>query len=550
MVFVGLVVVASFAMNLVSVSSAKADTCTGYETSGSCRPELAESIASCLPGTMTVNGNYENGTAAGQTQCDAMIGGSMQLINYCIGTETTGPCRPERINSYAAASAAAAAQAADTAAGWPDTCVAQKNLFSIDPSTGLNYYYSTACTPITSSATITNNVVVPPPAVSANLTINGATTGSFMVGDNWTFTMTSNQPNATIDMCAIHPDGAKDCTPTGQLNFSASTDQNGGWTAAGTFPSATLGSWTEWACFGSVTNCDAGSAPTSSQVSFTVSAPTPAPVSPVVKLAPIASTTVTVGQSAAFTAVATDTDTSATVSYGLAGAPTGSTIGASTGVFSWNTTGVATGTYSFVVTAHGGTGGSATSSATITVAAAPACTLSASDFESDLSNGKIVVSGVATNVASSTASFVLTNKTQCTAPVSLSSYKVFVAPQNPGWLATQQLFDATSSLAVAPNSSQTFTVKTASCMTQVDAWYGTAPATLLDSNPYGYPNVPFVLTGLFVNAGNLCGVTPTTPSSDLSVTKTVSNATPITGTNVDYTITASASGNATSTGVT
>jgi uncharacterized repeat protein (TIGR01451 family) len=40
------------------------------------------------------------------------------------------------------------------------------------------------------------------------------------------------------------------------------------------------------------------------------------------------------------------------------------------------------------------------------------------------------------------------------------------------------------------------------------------------------------------------------PSVDLSVTKTVSNATPITGTNVDYTITASASGNATSTGVT
>ena len=272
MACVGFVVVMAFAMHMVSVPSAHADTCTGYETSGPCRPELAESIASCIPGTETVNSNYENGTAAGQAQCDAMEGNQMELINYCIGTETIGPCRPERINSYAAASAAAAAQAADTAAGRPDTCVAVKNpSVPIDSGTGLDYFYSTVCTPISSGGTTTSNTVTASaPAPSANLTINGVTTGSFTVGQNWTFNMTSNQPNATIDLCAVHPDGAEDCTPTSQLNFSGSTDPNGGWTATGTFQSSAVGSWKEWVCFGSVTNCDAGSAPTSSAVSFTV----------------------------------------------------------------------------------------------------------------------------------------------------------------------------------------------------------------------------------------------------------------------------------------
>jgi len=130
----------------------------------------------------------------------------------------------------------------------------------------------------------------------------------------------------------------------------------------------------------------------------------------------------------------------------------------------------------------------------------------------------------------------------------MSSYKVFVTPQNPGWLATQQLFDVASSPAVAPSSTQTFTVKTASCMTQVDAWYGQAPATLLDSNPYGYPNVPFVLTATFTHSGDLCSAT-TTPSADLSVTKTVDDASPRKGDAIHYTVTVSALGPATSTGV-
>jgi uncharacterized repeat protein (TIGR01451 family) len=191
----------------------------------------------------------------------------------------------------------------------------------------------------------------------------------------------------------------------------------------------------------------------------------------------------------------------------------------------------------------------ATQAYTITIGASAVCTLSVSDFETDLSNGQIVVSSIIPNVGSSTASFVLTNKTHCTAPISLSSYKVLVTPDLSGWLSTQQLFDVTSSLAVAPSSTQTFTVKTANCMTQVDAWYGQAPATLLDSNPYWYPNVPFVLAWAFTNSGNLCGAT-SAPSADLSLTKTVDSHSPQTGATVNYTVTVSALGPATSTGVT
>ncbi len=187
--------------------------------------------------------------------------------------------------------------------------------------------------------------------------------------------------------------------------------------------------------------------------------------------------------------------------------PTGLVLGTSTAsTTSISGTPTATGTYPFVINVTNGST-TATQAYTITITAAPSgtCTLSPSDFEADLSNGQVVIGSIVPNVGSSTASFVLTNKTNCTAPISLSSYKMFVPPYSPGWLTTQQLLDVTSSLAVAPNATQTFTVKTASCMTQVDAWYGQAPTTLSDNGQYWYPTVPFSLIGAFTDPGNLCG---------------------------------------------
>ena len=411
------------------------------------------------------------------------------------------------------------------------------------------------------------------PALSASFTINDGTSGNYTVGQNWTLNMTSNQPNAAINLCAIHPNGVRDCTMATQLNLTASTNANGGWTGYGTFPASSVGSWTEWVCFGSITSCDSGSAPTSNQVSFTVSQPVPTTVSVSISPSPLAfamqqgnlSSLTPSGASVFFTVSPDQTVswTTQTSDSWIVVSPSGTarTTGTASVGIGPAAASLAPGTHTGSITFSPAAGSSPSFSpvtvyVTLMVNAAPggggpttptSCTLSASDFENDLTNGQIVVSSITPNAANGTASFVLTNNTQCTAPVSLSSYKVFVSPPNTGWLATQQLFNVTSSSAVAPNSTQTFTVNTASCMTQVDAWYGQAPTTLLDSNPYGYPNVPFVFAAAFTNSGNLCGAP--SPSTDLSVTKTVSSSTPVNGAAVDYRVTVNASGNATSTGV-
>ncbi len=101
-------------------------------------------------------------------------------------------------------------------------------------------------------------------------------------------------------------------------------------------------------------------------------------VTSTIALAAITSQTVTVGDTVSFTASATDNDPTATVSYSLTSAPSGAAINASTGAFSWNTTGVTPNTYTFSVVATGSTGGSDTKSVSITVNAAPGITVTTS----------------------------------------------------------------------------------------------------------------------------------------------------------------------------
>jgi len=124
------------------------------------------------------------------------------------------------------------------------------------------------------------------------------------------------------------------------------------------------------------------------------------------------------------------------------------------------------------------------------------CVLSAAEFLGAWQSGTIIAGSILIDTGTNTASFTLTNNTNCTAPISLSTYKMFVPAENPYWLSTQQLFDV-SSYSVSPNSTQTFIVRLPQCRTQTDSWYGQAPTSLLDSNPYSYPSVPFVLNWIF-----------------------------------------------------
>jgi len=101
------------------------------------------------------------------------------------------------------------------------------------------------------------------PTSTANLTINGVTSGSFRVGDSWTLKITSNLPNKEVTICAKPPSPTGDsCTPAVNLGFSEYTDSNGNWTANGTFGSDVVGTWKEYAKVGT-TN--------SNYIDFTVS---------------------------------------------------------------------------------------------------------------------------------------------------------------------------------------------------------------------------------------------------------------------------------------
>src|SRR3989344_5054987 len=90
---------------------------------------------------------------------------------------------------------------------------------------------------------------------------------------------------------------------------------------------------------------------------------------PSVTLDSISSQTVLVGDMVSFTASATASDASSTVSYALSGEPSGAVIDTISGAFSWDTTGTATGTYPFAVTAEGSTGGTDSEDVTITIEA-------------------------------------------------------------------------------------------------------------------------------------------------------------------------------------
>lgn len=88
------------------------------------------------------------------------------------------------------------------------------------------------------------------------------------------------------------------------------------------------------------------------------------------------------------------------------------------------------------------------------------------------------------------ASVHITNTTGCTVPLVVSSYKVHVYPGQSGWLNTQEYITDSGVINMTGNGSIDLVVPMASCMTQVDVWYQTAPRTLYDGNSY-----PEVLDG-------------------------------------------------------
>ncbi len=110
--------------------------------------------------------------------------------------------------------------------------------------------------------------------------------------------------------------------------------------------------------------------------------------------------------------------------------------------------------------------------------------LTVTEFKQAVDLGKISYN---LSINNNQAVFTINNDTGCLAPISLSSYKMF----GNGELSNQELYDG-EQLQNVLNSE--LVVNIPNCAYQVDAWYGQYPTVLLDSNPYTYPNVPYVLS--------------------------------------------------------
>lgn len=113
------------------------------------------------------------------------------------------------------------------------------------------------------------------------------------------------------------------------------------------------------------------------------------------------------------------------------------------------------------------------------------------------------------------ATAVVSNTSGCTIPMSLSVYKMYDQV-----LSHQEFFDGTGLVSVPAHS--TLTANMPTCMAQIDFWYGLAPTTLLDTNPYNAPPNPVVLgwkyiynnSNSFKNAsGDFCQHTVPTQNS-------------------------------------
>jgi uncharacterized repeat protein (TIGR01451 family) len=133
-------------------------------------------------------------------------------------------------------------------------------------------------------------------------------------------------------------------------------------------------------------------------------------------------------------------------------------------------------------------------------------TLTQAEFKRALDAGVITLHDITTS--GNTATFHITNNTGCSAPISLSSYKMY-----DNVLSHQKLFDREGPVNLKTGS---LSVSIPSCRTQIDAWYGSAPTTLLDSNPYGNPtNVPWVLKWAFSGSEFCSDTQPGAVSVDL-----------------------------------
>jgi len=143
------------------------------------------------------------------------------------------------------------------------------------------------------------------------------------------------------------------------------------------------------------------------------------------------------------------------------------------------------------------------------------------EFQQAISEGAITYTHFSKNEGETQATFTINNNTGCIMPVSMSSYEMY---ESTPVLSTQVLFDLDDSAINSSEEVVNLVVDLPTCSAQIDVWYGLAPTTLLDSNPYGDPSRdPHVFDYGYARFGDpFCS--DSEPTATISATKIVCDA--------------------------
>lgn len=162
-------------------------------------------------------------------------------------------------------------------------------------------------------------------------------------------------------------------------------------------------------------------------------------------------------------------------------------------------------------------------------------------FISQINGGRITYETVVDGT-SKKATATIKNTSECEyTPVSISVYKMFDQK-----LSTQQFF-STAQGTLSKNGELVLSADLPPCMAQIDLWYGTAPRTLLDSDPYWTSNHnPRIFDGMFYlnNGGSVASASGPFCTDEPTVTvEKTGPATAAADSEISYTLTVKNTGN-------
>ena len=143
--------------------------------------------------------------------------------------------------------------------------------------------------------------------------------------------------------------------------------------------------------------------------------------------------------------------------------------------------------------------------------------------------GEITISGL-------TASAHIFNETACILPASLASFKMYDQTR-----ASQVLFARTAVSYVAPHSSLNLSVALPNCMSQIDAYYGSAPSTPVGDDSINFAATFNMNTGGSIGraAGNFCVNIPPPPPGTITASCSAAPSSIIAGGSITWGATAS-----------